>query len=169
MLTSLDTGLHSPSAEGLVYSDFTNPTNVYTSNNVYCSVSVAYPAEKNQDWYNFNFGTIPSTATIKGIEVTCEYYNLYTPTQRIYLYSTSAGAESTYKSIAYDVTEAVKTYGSATDLWGTTWIPSDFDNGSFYYRIYAASLVSGTKYLYIDWIQVRVHYKIFQPTVMVFN
>ena len=115
LFAQLNTGFKSPTAEGLIYSDFNNPTNAYSSDNLRSYIYVAYPNTKYQDWYNYSFG-IPSTAIISGIEVTLEYYNLYTPTQYIFVYSTSA---STYgiKTIAYRTTEAVITFGGSKDLW----------------------------------------------------
>jgi len=166
MIINQDTGLLSPSATGSAFAtnQWSDPTNAYSSNNSYTLGQVAYPAIKEQDYYNFGF-VVPDGAVILGIEVRVEYYNLFAPTQRIYIKSTS-GAGYVYKAIGYDSVEAVKTYGEAADVWGTTWVPSDFSNANFFSKLYVSSPVSGTKYLYVDHLQVKVYYKIFVPNVV---
>lgn len=164
-----DTGFLSPSAEGKVYSDFVNPTYAYSSNEQFSTATVTYPAEKNQDWYNFNFD-IPEGATINGIQATVEYYNTYTPTQNVSIYSASADSEGTPKNMVYQASpDEVFTYGSATNKWGNTWVASDFSNDNFYLKVLCSSPVSGTKYLYIDHIQVKVYYTELETTNVIFD
>ncbi len=120
-------------------------------------------------YYNFNLPTIPSDATINGIEVSVEGYQTGGATPRqadISLswdggssYTTGAGTgiKTTNMPGNNPASEAVRTFGGAADTWGRTWAPGDFVNANFRVRL-DTNLATSGRYLYIDHVQARVTY-----------
>ena len=90
-------------------------------------------AQKKQSYENFGF-SIPSNATITGIIMVCQSAApILGASESLYVsvYSTSASAWSAQKSHTLTTTEATYTFGTSSDLWGKTWLPSDFSNANF--------------------------------------
>ena len=56
----------------------------------------------------------------------------------------------------WTLTLATASYGSPTDLWGTTWLPSDINNSNFGAEI--SAIANNNLTASIDYIQITVHY-----------
>jgi hypothetical protein len=159
-----DTGLRSPSANSNVGWD--NPQNAYSADN---NRAMADLATDIVQYYNFNLPSIPSDATINGIEVWVEGYQTGGATPRqadISLswdggssYTTGAGTgiKTTNMPGTTPASEAVRAFGGAADTWGRTWAPGDFVNANFRVRL-DANLATSGRYLYVDHVQARVTY-----------
>lgn len=147
-----------PTATGTIFNEWTNPQNAYWSDDSY---SVAMVGPTYQDYYNFNFD-VPQTAIIKGIAVMGEGHGeggLRSSRTGIHIYSYSADEWVGWPTWLYlgdahndDTTDIV---GGQTDLWGTSWIPSDFSNNNFLLKLYQPSSNWGT---WLDQIKVKVYY-----------
>lgn len=116
-----------------------NPTNIYTSDNVY-----AGGTNPNSIIYNYlkatNFGfTIPSGATIDGIkvEVECNGSPAVSAFPKEYSMKIVKGGtiDGTNKANTANTlpqyTDAYITFGGTTDKWGLTWTDSDINASNF--------------------------------------
>jgi len=155
-------GPRSPSAAS--GTSWTNPTNVYTSNNVYATYSISSGGTTNAlTATGFGF-SIPSAAIVRGIEVSIERKGSSSNSLRDYdVYIKKSGctdpcgsdrSTSTY----YGTSDSSQNHGSSSDLWGKTWTAADINSTSFgvYYRVhnYAGSSVTAS----IDQITITVTY-----------
>jgi len=153
-----DTGLKSPSATGEDYTDFTNPTNAYSSDDTYATATTNAEA---QDWYNYTFG-LAGTETIVGIEMTMEDKDNNTGDSVKYNPEISPDGGTTYvqgtnwQRVSSTI-EGTRTAGGAAQLWGRVWSASDFTNANFRSRITIADMRNATLYS-LDHIQVKVYY-----------
>lgn len=146
-----ETSLHNPTATGRVFTDWTNPTNAYVSNDTYATSSLLNDA---QDYGTFNFNI--NSKKIQGIEVQIEG-------------KSATGSDLCYAQLSFDngltwtsqllsaftTTEGISTLGGSSTLWGESNLTgSDFDNGKF-----LVGLIRGdTGTLSIDNIRVKVYY-----------
>ena len=104
---------------------------------------------------NFGF-SIPSTATINGIQVSIlrvstSFYqpapkyaqvSVFDNSVTLYKAGTAAGTAKTVAGNWPNISNTPQPYGSSVDLWGTTWAYSDINNSGFGVGI-SASLVLG--------------------------
>lgn len=133
-----------PNSPGTVVDDssfgaltWANPDNAKTSNNLYAQAS-AVMVDDTHYLKATDFGfSIPSGATIDGIEAEVELYatNIAPPydidqkaqiVQGGTIMSTNKAAYTTLPSI-----EEYISYGGSSDLWGETWDYSDINNSGF--------------------------------------
>ena len=111
------------------------PTGI-ESNSTFATYSIPASTDENTGaLLGSNFGfTIPSTATIQGISVTIAEKTTAGLTADVYqIQLRKAGTNvGTFKSGAnWPLTVADETFGSGSDLWGTTWTYSDINNSGF--------------------------------------
>lgn len=113
---------------------------------------------------NFGF-TIPTNATIKGIEAIIRRIHSVTTSpypSEITTQLRKAGTAVGDNKASGNYTNAWlnKTYGGATDLWGTTWTPADINNSGFGlgHVLYRYTTASGDPY--IDCFKITVYYTI---------
>ncbi|MFD1294659.1 VWA domain-containing protein, partial [Lutibacter holmesii] len=116
---------------------------------------------------NFNFSSIPTDATITGISVVVNKWasssdgtNGVKDTE-VHLLKSGSASGITNKANTADVwstsSGTIVTYGGETDLWGTSWSPSDINNSSnFGVRLEAN--INGSRSAFVDYIQIKVHY-----------
>ena len=144
-----------------------NPGNILTSNNVYATISLngtTTPESQYLKATNFGFN-IPAGSTINGVSCTFERNTGYTNgTQDTEVYLLKSGVISgTNRSAGayWPTSEELKTFGSPTDLWGTTLSVSDINNTNFgvvlacqYGDVYGGSTVIGS----VDSVQITVYY-----------
>jgi hypothetical protein len=149
--------------------DWTNPTNVYLSDNVY--TTVVCPARNVRDTSNHistGFGfTIPTGATINGIMVEVERKKSTavagTSCFDNNISLTKDGASSTGSTVdtnAWSTTEQYQTFGDATDLWNTTWTPAEVNDANFgfmFSAVLAGSATSGIT-ASVDHVRITVYY-----------
>jgi len=124
-----------------------------------------------------NFGGIPSGTTIQGIQVTAYRYattgtphsgTLYIRDNEVDLIkggtvlTASNHADTTDNWPTSPASPAMKVYGGQTDLWGTTWSPSDFGSGFGVSIRVSGNANSGSgdtpATANVDFVQVRVYY-----------
>jgi hypothetical protein len=110
---------------------------------------------------NFSF-SIPAGATIDGIIVEVERSKTFTSVFDLSVKLIKGGTVSGNDKLSADAwpdTDAYKTYGSASDLWGLTWTVSDINASNFGMQISAQEGGSGGGgEAFIDHIRITVHY-----------
>lgn len=161
-----DTGFKSPTATGEDFNQWTDPTNAFSSNDVYATeVTVT----EEQDYYNFTFG-VPAGATIDGVEITVEGFCDGTVILNgdrcgIKIDISDDGGTSYGTKInslfGIDAGEITATYGGATSgdaFWGLTLTDGDFSNTNFRARIELDTLTGGATTFDLDHLQVKVYY-----------
>ncbi|MEI7422898.1 MAG: tandem-95 repeat protein, partial [Prolixibacteraceae bacterium] len=113
------------------------------------------------------FTTIPTNSTINGIEVIVDRHYTTTGNRTIrdkYIYlikaGTAVGNNKALSSTNWPLTnDATVTYGSPTDLWGSTWLPSDINATDFGVAIRTQrSGSSGDPTAYVDYATIKVYY-----------
>ena len=145
---------------------WSNPTNIYASENTRASVTLAGLTATNYlSASSFGF-SIPSDATIVGITASIERIRNggTTGAARDNVVSMVKGGTVTGDNKAatgtnWPTSEAAATYGSATDLWGTTWTPSDINASNFGLVVAAVGSTAGTdRVANVDQILINVAY-----------
>ncbi|MBP9813902.1 LamG domain-containing protein [Candidatus Woesebacteria bacterium] len=117
---------------------WSNPTNIYASENTRASVTLSGTTATNYlSASSFGFA-IPSDATIVGITASIERIRNGGSTGQardsvvsLVKSGTVTGNNKAATGTNWPTGEAAATYGSATDLWGTTWTPSDINASNF--------------------------------------
>lgn len=114
---------------------WSTPSNAASSNNSYATVTLSGAANLSEYLKATDFGfNIPSGATIDGIVVEVEKkYDTYTVQDAVVKIVKGGSLTGTNKAIAGDwsSTESYITYGSSTELWGTTWSYGDINSSNF--------------------------------------
>jgi hypothetical protein len=149
---------------------WTTPGNVSASDNVNATASSL--ANNTITNYlvatGFNFA-VPGGATISGITVTIERrdggksstVSIRDNSVKLVKAGVIAGTDKADTATDWPAADGTKTYGSATDLWGSTWTPADISASNFGVAISAKSIrSSGTKTddALIDNIKITVNY-----------
>lgn len=152
----------SPSAaEG---TDWTDPTNVFTSNNAYATYALAQNATSNAlIVQGFEFD-VPDSATILGVSVSIERSKtgagVVTDTTVTLLKAGVASGTPATDIADWPAADGVLTEGSATDLWGTTLTPADVNDAGFGFSIVASEDNTDAVGLRVDHVTVTVYYRI---------
>lgn len=154
-----DTGFHSPSAEGGNHNQWSNGSNGYASDNQYVSET---SEEQDQSFENFNFN-VPAGSIIDGIQMRVEGYSSDNSGCRLEprMYSTSDNEHTDRKYANFNSSDNIYTLGGENDLWGSTWVASDFSNTNFHAEVQyddGNSNCSNSATTYLDHIQVKVFY-----------
>jgi len=162
---TFDGGWSAPSAFSDPDNDVGAQGNVYTSNDGYATIN-----STNDDVNYRNFGfSLPSGATIDGIEVAIEGYSTGTRNADVALSWDNGASITTFNTTAMPSTtsaaEATVILGGPANTWGRTWLDSEFADGSFAVRVEGTG--GGGSTLYIDQLQVKVYYTVpnTMPTV----
>lgn len=141
-----------------------NPTNIYTSNNVYATVNL--DTDEESHWLRattFGF-EIPVGATIDGISMRFErksedgYHEDYSI--KIVQNGTEQGTDHV-KAVAWPLSDAYETYGSSIDKWGLSWSPEQINADNFGVSvccIYTGE-ESGCK-ASVDHVEITVYYTV---------
>lgn len=151
--------------------NWTSPNNVFSSNNIMATAGAPPGTTSHTSYYiiitNFGF-TIPSGATITGIIVeierkaiiagagTCKDNRL-----RIIKGGSIQTTDLADTGTIWPTTDTYKTYGSSSELWGTTWTDTDINSSTFGVVISASLRGLPGKffsYAYVDHIRITVHY-----------
>lgn len=125
---------------------WSNPGNAITSDNTYATQVSADASVGSSDFLRatgFNF-SIPGTATVSGI--TAKIERSYTGGTRgqiqednIQLLKAGTAVGTNKGSAVWTTTDTFTTVGGQTDLWGTTWSPSDINNADFGVQVRVAN------------------------------
>ena len=159
-----DTGFHSPTGTQAP-NEWTNPANAFSSNNVRATASAD---DADQAYVDFGL-SVPTASIITGVEVRVEASSTDASGCELQVrLSGDDGANfSAYKTAALTDTETIQTLGSPDDLWGESWIPSQFSNANFVAEVRnndpGADCV-GASTTSLDHLQVSIYYKPVQDT-----
>ncbi len=141
---------------------WTNPGNITTAGSPYATQNLAGGATGNYLSAN-NYGfAIPSNATINGITVTVRKQSsntsIFDNIVRIVKNGTITGNNLSSATAWNNGSFGITTYGSSSNLWGTTWTPADINNSNFGVAISVRNSAGGSRQIDIDYIQVNVSY-----------
>jgi hypothetical protein len=151
----------SPASEGQIQSEFTNPTNMFSSDD---SDAVCKPADTGidqNDYHNFGFDAEIGTGdTIEGIQVRVEG-SVHHDGDEAKLTTTLVKGGSVHgnaKDIGNFVFGADQTLSSPTvDLWGGTWTAADVRASTFGCDFLGVLVVGGGGLtLNLDHVQIQI-------------
>lgn len=179
-----DTGFLNPTAQaadsgGDGNGFATNPTNAYTSNNVYAvdsnsgngtGTSCTGSDKDKHRYYNYNVSIPGWVSSITGIEVRLDARvdsTTGSPQMCVQLSWDGGTTWTSAKSTAgLTTSEATYTLGGTGDTWGRTWTTANFTNANFRVRI--TNVASNTSRDFsLDWAAVKVYYSGLVPTATI--
>ncbi len=141
---------------------WTTPTNVYTSNDGRATAALTNPPTTTQYLVatGFNFA-LPADSLIQGIQVSIERSATIAASARdnsvkIVKGGTATGTDKASAS-SWPTTDAYASYGSTSDLWGTTWTAADINAANFGVAI-SAIRTANSPTVRVDHITVTVTY-----------
>ena len=140
-----------------------SPTNVYTANSTYAACGTFGPGGNKISYYEVATGfgfSIPAGATINGIfaEVKKSDSDGTSYDQAVRIVKGGAiGSTDKASVVAWPSMQAYSSYGSSSDLWGTTWTYSDINASDFGLAIAAYSSSFAWSPV-IDHIRITVYY-----------
>jgi hypothetical protein len=146
---------------------WSNPGNITASDNTYALFSSSVSGSVSHYLKGLTFGfAIPAGATINGITMVNarkgNFSQIGKDCKDNTLSLVKAGVvESTNKadtSTRWPTTEADATYGSASDLWSSTWTASDINNANFGVVLSAKLTTDGTQDCSVDNFTITVTY-----------
>ena len=165
-ITSTSTAATAPgtAATGGSGTAWSDPSNALSSNDVRATATIsAGGSTQNLLLDNFGFA-IPAGRTILGISVAVELSktgtgNVHDGSIRLLRAGTASGNDKARASTTLwdDTTDQVVTYGSATDMWGTTWTEADIEHADFGVSISAAAGTNSVT-ARIDAVTITVSY-----------
>ena len=140
---------------------WSSTSNAYSSNSVYATDVISANGTGGAlsvSGYGFS---IPSTAVIRGITVSVirkSSVSGYTQDSSVYLLKAGSQVGSNHSiSGTWGTSNTTKTYGSKSDLWGTTWSAADVNDSGFGVKFTAKTGSTGTT-ASVDYISVTVTY-----------
>jgi len=138
--------------------NWANPSAIEAADSVFATIFMNNRISKDLIGKGFGF-TIPGGATINGILLEVNYDSgTGTDTVETVVRLLKAGVASGDNKSTGALLPAVATtvsYGGSSDLWGTTWTPSDINNTSFgAATVYSATLDSAS----VDFFRITVTY-----------
>ena len=144
-----------------------NPENITIPGYPYASVPLYQGHQKSNFLQASDYGfNIPLDMTIMGIEVSInrniDFHNANIIDNVVSLLKdgTIIG-ENKAMTTTWPTTFTLATYGGATDLWGTTWLPADINASGFGLALAAVRDNNGTseRTAVVDSIQITVYYE----------
>jgi hypothetical protein len=153
---------------------WTNQNRIVSDNNSYATVGLAANAT-SQTLYGMDYNfSIPAAATINGIVVTIGRFSSGSGANSIKdvvvrLIKNATIDTNANKADAADwaFSETAQSYGSATDLWGTTWTPAQINSANFGAALQVQAEGS-SRTASVDYIRITVYYAV-SPTVTSFS
>ncbi|HET9285418.1 MAG TPA: hypothetical protein VFR24_25995 [Candidatus Angelobacter sp.] len=148
---------------------WSNPTNALANDGVFATALIPSNLSSNQlQVTNFGF-SIPAGSTINGIQVDTENQSASSTLMSIQIQILQGGAAAgTAKSgnppNAYPAVKAFVTFGNGTDLWGTTWAPSDINSTGFGVQQQAFNASTSFGSANVDFVRITVFYTLPAPT-----
>lgn len=142
-----------------------NTSNVAGSDNSYVTANNG-PNSCTNYLVATNFGfSIPSDATITGIELGIERYHAHCTIKDHDVHLVKGGSVNKLDDKASNATwplaDAVATYGGSNDLWNESWTPSDINASNFGAALSAietSGFVLGAPTIYVDNMTITVYY-----------
>jgi Tfp pilus assembly protein PilX len=154
-----------------VGSGWTNSGNAFTNNSVYAtSILNSGVTSAPLLMTGFGFTAIPASAIIRGISVTVDRKASTTSAIQdldvnLMKASVAVGSDKAVTGSYWLDTDGSRTYGSASDLWGTTWTAADINNAGFGLRFVAKNFNASQRTAYVDDVNVTVTYTIDVPGI----
>ncbi len=152
---------------------WSNPTRVTANDNSSASVAGTGTAF-DQSLYATGYGfSIPSNATILGIQVTIGRYassgggggNIRDNLVQLIQNGSVGGNNNGATTTSWPTSETAANYGSTTDLWGSTWTPALINASNFGVALRVNNSSTFTsRTAYVDYITVTVTYCTPPPT-----
>jgi hypothetical protein len=109
-------------------------------------------------YFNYNL-TIPTTCTVRGIEVRLDWRMDSTFGTNSLSVQLSADGGATWTTVKTDTQETTSEHtvvlGSPTDTWGRSWTAANLNNANFRVRVICNS-TSSFRDFFLDWASVRV-------------
>jgi hypothetical protein len=152
-----------------------NTVNIFSSDNTRARVDL----DNNGDISNYVTATnfvfaIPTGSVIDGIVIEIERSdnggsgNIKDNSVKIIKGGTILGTDKA-SGLNWPSSDAYKTYGNATDLWGTTWTDADINSSNFGVSISAKRTGgSGNNQARIDHIRITVYYTVTLPVELLY-
>jgi len=139
-----------------------NQADILTSNDVYASSFHDSSTSNAINGYNYGFN-IPGDATISGIAVSIEHKSSEvnrTTDSSIFLTKdgNSLVGSNQASGQKWSTNDEIFSYGKVSDLWGTTWTPSEINATGFGVMASIVYGVGGGSTGYIDNMRVTVYY-----------
>lgn len=152
--------------------DWTSPSSAGASDDTYTTWSWGSPARsKYLASTNFSF-SIPAGATIDGIVVDverkCDIASKAID-NAVYLTKNGTVAVGSNKAKffpAYPTTDTYTTYGTSSDLWGTTWTAEEINSANFGLLFQSIPDTDAAFTVSVDHIRITVYYTL-TPTITV--
>jgi hypothetical protein len=150
----------SPSGTGS-NNQWTNAPQAYVSDDQYATASQSGLGSKWQSYHHFGF-TVPSHATILGVEVALEHYEdtVDTADGRFYVRVVKPDTSYGEKEVTLSTSETTAIYGTISDLWGLSLSPSDINDDNFIIDVGIESYAGKSIAANLDHLEVKVTYSI---------
>ena len=145
---------------------WTAPGNITTTGTPYASVALIGTSSSNYlqgSGYGF---TIPTNATINGITLavnreadpasTLQTDNVISLVKGGVVTGSNLATTAVWPNTAF----GIATYGGPTNLWGTTWLPSDINSASFGAALSVKSTSTSNRTDQVDYMQITVTYTV---------
>lgn len=149
---------------------WTNPTRVNTEDNSYATSNGGFTngTTSSQTLNATNFGfSIPTTATISGIQVTIGRFRnggflgeVLDNSVRLIKSGTSVGNNNGLTGSNWGTTETAVGYGTTSDLWGTTWSPADVNSSNFGAALIVNFSSFSNRVANVDYVKIAVTYTV---------
>ena len=148
---------------------WTTANNVTANDDNYATVTgtgTAFSERLNTS--NFGFA-IPSGATINGIQVTLGRFrplsvgsgNIRDNSLRLIKAGVVTGNDNANTGLDWPTTETQANYGSTSDLWGTSWSPSEINDPNFGVSLIVThTQATSSRTANVDYFQVTVTYTV---------
>jgi hypothetical protein len=137
---------------------WSNPGNITADDSTNASVSTS-TGQASQFLVGKSLGfSIPSVATITGIEVLIDASVSTGQQQFVYITKDGSTNGGTSKTGTQTTSVTTRTYGSSSDLWGTTWTPAEINTSTFGAMFLTQRIVSSSGGSNVDFIKINVHY-----------
>ncbi len=140
---------------------WSNATNVYASDDAYATASFTAPSGISNYLTATDFGfTIPTGATILGIKAEVEKKQGVGVIDYAVRLIKGGAVGTTDRSAAgsWLIADTTSTYGSGSDLWGTTWTPAQINASDFGFAMVAQDAGAGGATAFVDHIRITVYY-----------
>lgn len=146
------------------------PENSWTSNNIYTwCISTGFIPRTSYYLKVENFGFSIPDSTINGIEVSIDRYasfnnvilNTVDNVIKLVKGGSIVGNNLADTVTKFPTSEATKTYGGSSELWGESWTYSDINSTNFGVAYSVTNRTSDYKnyqYAYVDTIYITVYY-----------
>lgn len=141
-------------------------SDVFASDNAYASAAITGQGTKALLITDFGF-SVPSTATVLGIQVEIERYNetaamgvVEDSDVVLYRGGSIIGDDKADSGVAWPLTDpdTYKVYGGPTDLWGATWTPAQINGSDFGVWLTAIETAFDAAEARIDHVRITVTY-----------